>query len=252
MGISLIILDLSVNFEDYIKENIQEDFCIHAPELFSNSSLLDLASRNKNYLKLSMDNILKVIELTLKLKSTFLNTKKPLIIANVGGHSMDQNIDESEKLDAYEILGESLIALKSNDYEIIPQNMAPFPWHFGGQRYQNLLVYPKEITDFGKKNNINFCIDTSHMIMTCNHFNLDMKKYLNLVHKYTKHLHIADAKGINQEGLQIGDGDSNFDQIIQTIRKKFTNISFIPEIWQGHKDHGKDFWIALNHLNKKI
>ena len=244
--------DLSVNFEDYIKENIQEDFCIHAPELFSNSSLLDLASRNKNYLKLSMDNILKVIELTLKLKSTFLNTKKPLIIANVGGHSMDQNIDESEKLDAYEILGESLIALKSNDYEIIPQNMAPFPWHFGGQRFQNLLVYPKEITDFGKKNNINFCIDTSHMIMTCNHFNLDMKKYLNLVHKYTKHLHIADAKGINQEGLQIGDGDSNFDQIIQTIRKKFTNISFIPEIWQGHKDHGKDFWIALNHLNKKI
>ena len=65
-------------------------------------------------------------------------------------------------------------------------------------------------------------------------------------------MHIADAKGINQEGLQIGDGDSNFDQIIQTIRKKFTNISFIPEIWQGHKDHGKDFWIALNHLNKKI
>ena len=128
--------DLSVNFEDYIKENIQEDFCIHAPELFSNSSLLDLASRNKNYLKLSMDNILKVIELTLKLKSTFLNTKKPLIIANVGGHSMDQNIDESEKLDAYEILGESLIALKSNDYEIIPQNMAPFPWCFGGQQFK--------------------------------------------------------------------------------------------------------------------
>ena len=74
--------------------------------------------------------------------------------------------------------------------------MAPFPWHFGGQRFQNLLVYPKVQTL--EKNNINFCIDTSHMIMTCNHFNLDMKKYLNLVHKYTKHLHIADAKGINQ------------------------------------------------------
>ena len=24
--------------------------------------------------------------------------------------------------------------------EIIPQTMAPFPWHFAGQRYQNIFI----------------------------------------------------------------------------------------------------------------
>ena len=36
-------------------------------------------------------------------------------------------------------------------------------------------------------------------------------------------------------GTTSGDGDSNFDQIIQTIRKKFTNISFIPEFGKAIK-----------------
>ena len=44
---------------------------MHAPELFANSSLLDLASKDKNYLKLSIDNIKKVIEMTLELKKIF-------------------------------------------------------------------------------------------------------------------------------------------------------------------------------------
>jgi N-acetylneuraminate synthase len=25
-------------------------------------------------------------------------------------------------------------------------------------------------------------------------------------------------------------------------------VSFIPEVWQGHKDHGEGFWSALNFL----
>ena len=37
------------------------------------------------------------------------------------------------------------------EVELIPQNMAPFPWHFGGQRYQNLFVFPEEIIDWCKK-----------------------------------------------------------------------------------------------------
>ncbi|MFP5428962.1 MAG: hypothetical protein ACLGJA_24760, partial [Gammaproteobacteria bacterium] len=27
-----------------------------------------------------------------------------------------------------------------------------------------------------------------------------------------------------------------------------THASFIPEVWQGHKDHGAGFWSALRFL----
>ena len=27
-------------------------------------------------------------------------------------------------------------------------------------------------------------------------------------------------------------------------------VSFIPEVWQGHKDHGEGFWTALNQLSQ--
>ena len=40
----------------------------------------------------------------------------------------------------YNTFGNSLQELNTEGVEIIPQTMAPFPWHFGGQRYQNLFV----------------------------------------------------------------------------------------------------------------
>ena len=40
---------------------------------------------------------------------------------------MDKNFDNNEKEDSYGILSETLNGLKDNQYEIIPQNMAPFP-----------------------------------------------------------------------------------------------------------------------------
>ena len=241
--------DLNLNPSKFLSQK-NSKFCVHAPELFANSNLLDLSSPNKNYLKLSIDNIKKVIEITLQLKKYFPQTKKPLIIANVGGYSTNGNISISEKLDRYEILIDSLNSLKDSQYEIIPQNMAPFPWHFGGQRYQNLFVLPEEIHHYAKKYGIRFCIDTSHAILTCNFYKLKLSKYLDMVVNYCPHFHIADASGFNGEGLQIGTGDGNFSEIMKIINQKKKTYSFIPEIWQGHKDNGSEFIIALKKLSK--
>ena len=35
----------------------------------------------------------------------------------------------------------TLDKLDMKDVELIPQTMAPFPWHFGGQRFQNIFVF---------------------------------------------------------------------------------------------------------------
>ena len=52
---------------------------------------------------------------------------------------------------------------------------------------------------------------------------------------YTIHLHIVDAKGVDAEGVQIGKGDVNFNELRRNLEIYADGVQFIPEIWQGHK-----------------
>ena len=128
--------------------------------------------------------------------------------------------------------------------------MAPFPWHFGGQRHQNLFVLHDEIAEWGSKLNLRFCFDVSHSKLACNHFKIDFDSFVQTVAPMTAHLHLGDAKGINGEGLQIGEGGIDFNSLGKTISKLCPSASFIPEIWQGHKDNGRGFWLAMEKLEE--
>ena len=55
---------------------------------------------------------------------------------------------------------------------------------------------------------------------------------------------------MNGEGLQIGDGDIDFIRLADIFDRHCPDASFIPEIWQGHKNSGEGFWIALERLAK--
>ena len=160
------------------------------------------------------------------------------------------SINERDSL--YSNLEVSLEKFKSFPVEFIPQNMAPFPWHFGGQRFQNLFINAEEIIKFCNENKMQICHDISHSQLACNYFKWDYSEYIRKLGSVTSHFHLADASGIDGEGLQIGDGTVDFKKILQIIDKEIPNVSFIPEIWQGHKNGGEGFWIALNKIEGKI
>ena len=130
--------------------------------------------------------------------------------------------------------------------------MAPFPWHFGGQRYQNIFVRIEEIIEWAEKLKLRMCFDVSHTQLTCNHYKLDFYDFAEKIAPYTAHLHLGDAKGLNGEGLQVGEGEINFDRLGSILKEGCPSASFIPEIWQGHKNGGEGFWIAMEKLEGKI
>ncbi|NDB56047.1 N-acetyl neuramic acid synthetase NeuB, partial [archaeon] len=45
-----------------------------------------------------------------------------------------------------------------------------------------------------------------------------------------------------------GDGDIEFQRVGKIFKEYAPNATFIPEIWQGHKDAGAGFWTALDRL----
>tara|TARA_B100001989_G_scaffold37351_1_gene22397 strand:+ start:7567 stop:9453 length:1887 start_codon:yes stop_codon:yes gene_type:complete len=240
--------DMILNPNKYIKKISNTGFVVHAPELFSNSHLMDLATSNESYREESITQTQKVIDITRDLNKFFPSSKRPMIVANVGGFSMDEPIGDDKKNKLYETFGESLKKLDTKDVEIIPQTMAPFPWHFGGQRFQNIFVMPDEIVKWCNKFDIRMCFDISHSMLTCNHFGLDFYEFADEISSVTAYLHMGDAKGVNGEGLQIGEGEIDFQKLSIILNEKCPDAGFIPEIWQGHKNGGEGFWVALNKL----
>ena len=240
--------DMEIKPDDFLRGTYSCGFVVHAPELFANSCLMDLASPDEAYRAQSVLETQRVIDITRDLKRFFPQTTRPMIVANIGGFTMDEPLAPEVIQAYYKRFEKSLDELDMDGVELIPQTMAPFPWHFGGQRYQNIFVKIDEIVEWCTKLKLRMCFDISHTRLTCNYLGVDFYDFAERIAPLTAHLHIGDALGLNGEGLQIGDGDIDFNRLGAILENGCPDVSFIPEIWQGHKNGGEGFWVAMERL----
>jgi N-acetylneuraminate synthase len=236
----------------YLSGTYDLGFVVHAPELFAGSKLMDLATPDEALRRYSLQQTQAVIDITRGLKKFFPKTARPPIVANIGGFTMDEPLSPADKAERYRIFAASLKELDMDGVELIPQTMAPFPWHFGGQRHQNIFIFPEESAAFCAEHDLRMCVDVSHTKLAANHFGFDFLQGLAALGPYTAHLHFGDAKGFDGEGLQVDEGEIDFDAVGDILRKHAPGASFIPEIWQGHKNMGEGFWVALERLEGRI
>jgi N-acetylneuraminate synthase len=240
--------DMSLNAADFLDASGYDlDFIVHAPELFANDHLLDLCADDALYRQQSIAHLQEVIHVTRSLKK-FFRTVRPLIIVNVGGFSLDGFMPKAQRQSKYHLIADALSLLDTDGVEIIPQTMPPFPWHFGGQRYHNLFMDAQDIVNFCVQTGSRVCLDISHSKLACAHTHSSFSQFLEDVAPHAAHLHLVDALGVDGEGLQIGDGDIDFVMTAQKLSRHCPTASFIPEVWQGHKNNGEGFWIALEKL----
>ena len=244
--------DLEQDIHPYFDQQYDLDLVVHSPELFAGDHLLDLCSRDSAYRQRSIAELQRVIDITRQLKPFFKRATRPRIVTNVGGFTSDAPLPFSQREQLNALLVDSLSRLDREGVEIIPQTMPPFPWHFGGQRYHNLFVDPEYIAEFCCQQGYRVCLDTSHSKLACNRHNWSSKAFIEQVGPYVAHLHIADAEGLDGEGLQIGEGEVDFLALAEDLEKAAPNASFIPEIWQGHKNEGEGFWYALEEIEKRF
>jgi sialic acid synthase SpsE/sugar phosphate isomerase/epimerase len=241
--------DLELDMSEYISGEQKIDFAVHCPELFKGDHIMDLSSENTDYRTRSIANLEKVIKKTCNLKKFFRKTDQPiLVVINAGGFNKTGFLPPSKRPEMYKRVANALSGIDETGVELIIQTMPPFPWHFGGQSYHNIFVDPDEIVEFCEKENRRICFDLSHSQMACNYYSLSLSDFIKKVGKHTAHLHIADALGIDGEGIQVNHGDINFPILAKDLDEYVPSTPFIPEVWQGHKQNGSGFWPALEYL----
>lgn len=242
--------DLDVDVQSIVSANHELYFTLHAPDILKDDQVLDLASSNKKAIQASINALNRCIEIANELKGYLSYSHKPLVIVSSGGCTKDRPIEKTERRQLYERLMTNLAKINVSEVEVVFQTMPPYPWYFGGQYFANIFVDPYETAKFCEESNVRLCFDVSHTKLASNFINQPFKESVDSLAPITAHFHIVDATGINGEGLQIGDGEIEFESLGKQMNVLAPQASFIPEIWQGHKNGGEGFWIALERLEK--
>jgi sialic acid synthase SpsE/sugar phosphate isomerase/epimerase len=242
--------DLNENPSNFITTQPKLSLAIHAPELFQNDHILDLCSLNPDYRRTSIEHLNNVIAHCKELTACFKEQQPPILVVNAGGWDTEGFVSLEKKDLFYEALKKSLKEINDDSVSIAFQTMPPFPWHFGGQSHHNLFVDPDEIAKFCTETDQKICLDVSHSMMACNYYGWDLNEFVHKISKHISYLHIVDAEGSDGEGVQLGEGDVNFEALAEILNNECPKVPFIPEVWQGHKDSGAGFWSALNFLEQ--
>lgn len=245
--------DLQLDHKSFFSTPIGSNIIVHAPELFYGDHTLDLAAEDQEYRARSVSELRRTVETVKELKKYFRNSSERIgLITNVGGFSGSRPLNASEVARRTDILQSSLALFNDDDVEVLPQTMPPFPWHFGGQQFHNLFVDSEWIKSFCSENNLRVCLDVSHSYLACNHLNASFSQFLDDILPITRHLHLADALGVDGEGLQINEGEIDFGLVFKKMDKICPEASWIPEVWQGHENNGHGLKIALKRLSKFV
>ena len=217
----------------------ENSYSIHLPDYISPTELIDPFSdiNSQRQMSIKMLDDIKIIA-----KQIEDITSKEVII--VGSFSAYNSINEF-----YKSMSNLVENFKLDKLKLLPQWLPPIAWYFGGS--VKLDVFNNyEAIEYIKKHDFEICLDLSHLFMCRTTMSDNFDKSYNELIKFSGHYHIADAEGIDGEGIEIGKGNpDNIRYIKQILNSKEQKVL---EVWQGHLDNYHGFRSAIKSISKII
>ena len=224
-------------------EPYEQQLFIHAPE-FSGGRLLDLCSADEEVRGQAVNLMQRTVDKAVELSPHFAGPVS--VVIHVGGMSMDEPISDRKRL--LQRAADSFREIKARGVILLPENLPPRPWYLGGQWFQNVFIRPEEMIEFCQELNLGMTLDISHAQLYCNYYNKSLYDFVTTCLPYARHLHIADASGIDGEGVQIGEGVVEWERISELLARN--DFTWVPEIWSGHLHQGAGFIEAIERLSR--
>jgi N-acetylneuraminate synthase len=219
---------------------------VHAPEI-RGRQLVDLCASDAASGEASVALLQRTIDRTIALGRLW-GGGRPKLVVHLGGmlptEARGPDVGEAMLRRAQERFGQ--LRFSADDIEILPENLPPRPWYLGGEWYQYGFVTSDQMIRFCAEFGLGMTFDLCHAQLHCSLAGGDLVAYARRVAPRVRHVHISDALGVREEGLQIGDGEIDFGAVLEPLRP--IDFSWVPEIWRGHQEGGRGALRALRAL----
>jgi len=244
--------DLDIDDETAIKSKLNSEVIVHAPEQFDGDFVLDLFSDNSIVVEKSISLMSKIFEKAKRIAELCGYTDSPKVVVNCGGHTSSEFLTAVEVDRRIDNFVQNVKSIDISGCRFLAQTMPPYPWHFGGQAFHNQFTSAENIRKILNRSSdmIELCLDISHSYMWCNFSGEDFEAFIKDISEKVSHIHISDAAGESEEGLQIGHGTLDFEKIRLALSSVSDDTTLLPEIWQGHDNNGEGFRVALGRLTE--
>lgn len=220
---------------------------IHLPEIWR-GYLIDFCQIKIENQVLPLKESINIVQTIVNKSEKFFehfNNQKNIFVLHPGGMTFERD-DTNNNNHRLEVLIESISKIKTENAEILLENLPPYPWYLGGQWNTNVFMDTEEISKFCQSTKRKICYDISHSKLYCNFSRKNLIDQLKLIKPYIGHLHIADATGTDGEGIQIDEGEINFNDFFLNL--KGYDETIVNEIWLGYANN----FAAFKTANKKI
>jgi len=227
--------EFHLSFDEVLSEidftNISPDnkYSIHLPDYINPTQLMDPFSEDDKQKEASLILIERTARFAEKLQA-LTDAKVPI----VGSFS----VVHTDKEDFFKKHSALLKSYLKRGVEIVPQWLPPIAWYFGGSIGLNVMNEPEDVK-YLKQHGLGVCMDICHLILGRNYYDFSADSIINDLKEQVQHIHIADAVGIDGEGLAIGDGDFENSALIKQVLDY--DCLKVIEVWQGHLDNGAGF-----------
>jgi sialic acid synthase SpsE/sugar phosphate isomerase/epimerase len=208
-------------------------YSIHLPDYINPTQLMDPFSKDKEQKKASLVLLDRTAKFAENLQILSGNN-----VPIVGSFSV---VHENRE-DFYEQHGALLKDYLERGVEIVPQWLPPIAWYFGGSIGLNVMNELEDVK-YLKLNDLGVCMDVCHLILGRNYYDFSATEIIDNLESQIKHIHIADALGIDGEGLAIGEGTADNIILIKKLLKH--DCLKVIEVWQGHLNNGEGFREAI-------
>ena len=219
---------------------VKEDdhISIHLPDYLEGNRIVDPISKNDQTRRDSRELIKRTQEFAREI-SNKIGKHIPII------GSFSQRCGRKRE-DVLEDLFYFLYDLtEASEYKIYPQWLPVYAWYFGGSVKLDLFNSQEDI-DYANKHKIDITLDLCHLSLSAEYAKESWLDWYNQLKGRIGHFHLADAEGVDGEGLDIGSGNiGDFSIFLGSEKIK------VIEVWQGHFHEGVGFLKALDTLNKQ-
>ena len=216
-------------------------YSVHAPDYVASNLIFDPFSRDRYHREVSRNALHTTAFLAAHLQEDS-GMNVPLIASFpnaglLGSNYVDQLHEFIARVGA------------SYSVEILPQWLPPFAWYFGGSSPTRGLNSVDDL-DAVTQSNMRICVDTAHLLMTCEYESAPFAHVLEMLRPLTGHLHLSDASGIDGEGVPLGQGSlSHLAQVHEILGFPCRKIL---ETWQGHLNSGEGFVKELSTVRQLV